>query len=88
MGHDISVDIVGTGNQFLFSAMPGSATIDDLDPTDSFDFSENTFDSWQNLMSHTSQIGVDTQISVSPTDTVLLKNTDLSSLTASQFHFV
>ena len=87
MGDGSSIDLVGTGNQFVFSATLGSATISDLDASDTFQFSQSTFGDWQSLLSHASQSGADTNINLTPTDSLLLKNVDLSTLTANRFRF-
>ncbi|HXT09037.1 MAG TPA: Ig-like domain-containing protein [Roseiarcus sp.] len=77
----------GSFDTFKFQAGFGHDLIADGGVGDTFYFSKTEFANFTDLLSHTSQIGSSTVIAAGA-DKLTLANTPLSSLVASQFHFV
>jgi hypothetical protein len=78
----------GTSDFFVFQSPIGLNTINGFDPTDTLQFNASDFANWNALLSHMSQSGADTVISLDPSDTVTLTGVTAANLTAAQFKFV
>jgi len=55
---------------------------------DILQFSSTAFNSFASVLAHAAQVGSNTVITLDAADTVTLNNTQLSKLSASDFHFV
>ncbi len=88
-GDDIFVG-GGQSDTFVFAANFGRDIIRDFKASgtaqDTIQFSKTVFDSFASVLSHASQDGQDVVISTG-IDTLTLKNTKLSALNSSDFHF-
>jgi Ca2+-binding RTX toxin-like protein len=88
-GNDIFVG-GGQSDTFVFAANFGRDIIRDFKASgsaqDTIQFSKTVFDSFASVLSHASQSGQDVVISTG-NDTLTLKNTKLSALNSSDFHF-
>ncbi|OCK57070.1 Ig-like domain-containing protein, partial [Bradyrhizobium sp. LMTR 3] len=88
-GNDILVG-GGQSDTFVFAANFGRDVIKDFAASgtaqDTIQFSKTVFDSFASVLSHASQVGQDIVISAG-SDTLTLKNTKLSALNSSDFHF-
>jgi uncharacterized repeat protein (TIGR03803 family) len=78
----------GASDFFVFQSPIGLNTINGFDPTDTLLFKASDFADWNALLSHMSQSGADTIISLDPFDTVTLTGVTAANLTASQFKCV
>ena len=77
----------GTAEAFVFQPAIGVNTIGGFGSTDSMTFSSSDFANWSALLSHTSQVGSNTVITLDATDKVTLTGVTATSLQQSQFHF-
>ena len=83
----------GGVDTFVFSGTKfGNDVITDFRPGiwvhDSIQFSKSAFSSFAAVLAHAAQVGSDVVISYDAADSVTLKNTSVSQLTKSDFHFV
>ncbi|MFT4129087.1 hypothetical protein [Labrys sp. (in: a-proteobacteria)] len=76
---------------FVFKPAFGNDTISDFTASgtgaDQINIDHNVFADWAALLSHTTQSGADTIITADANDVITLKNTTVSSLQQSNFHF-
>jgi hypothetical protein len=76
---------------FVFASNFGHSTIEGFTATgsgrDIIQFSKSVFDSFASVLSHASQTGQDVVISADASDSLTLKNTNLSALQKHDFHF-
>jgi hypothetical protein len=78
----------GASDAFVFQPAIGHETINGFAATDSMQFSASDFANWSALLSHVSQSGANTLITLDASDQVTLTNVTATSLAQSQFHFV
>ncbi|MGU3468845.1 calcium-binding protein [Methylobacterium sp. C33D] len=82
----------GGSNLFIFGPASGQDTITDFKPSgtghDLLQFDHTIFADASSALAAASQVGSDVVITESATDKVIMKNTDLSSLTKSDFRIV
>ena len=88
-GSDVMVD-TGAGGDFLqFGANTGQDVIYGFQASgsthDYVQLTSSNFTSFADIQSHLTQVGADTLLTLSPTQQILLRNTQVSSLTASDF---
>jgi hypothetical protein len=76
-----------SGDAFVFQPAFGQDVINGFAPAGHMTFSTSDFANWQTLLSHISQVGSDTVITLDVSDTITLKNVTASSLQPSQFNF-
>jgi hypothetical protein len=82
-----NVDATGSQESFKFGAAIGVSSITGFNATDSMTFASSDFASWNALLGHMTQQGANTVIALDANNVVTLANTQMASLTASQFHF-
>lgn len=88
-----SIDVSHAPNAALaFGLGDGAQTISGFatsgSSADTLVFSQDIFADWAHLLGATKQVGNDLQITLDPSDTVLLKNVALSSFTSNNARFV
>jgi hypothetical protein len=81
------LSLQGTNDHINMQNAFGTLAIDGFDATDKISFSKSDFANFQFLHDHMAQSGANTVVTLDANDAVTLKNVDLSTLTASQFHF-
>jgi hypothetical protein len=86
-GQSDTLTVSGNSNAFVFQPAFGQDIINGFTSTDSMTLSTSDFANWQALLSHTSQVGSDTVITLDASDTITLKGVTASNLQSSQFHF-
>jgi hypothetical protein len=86
-GNDVVSDS-GSSETFVFKASFGQDTLTGFDSTDHMQIDSAIFSDWAHLIGGAQQVGADTIITASPTDTITLKNVAVSSLSQGQFQFV
>jgi len=86
-GNDVVTDF-GSSETFVFKANFGQDTLTGFDSTDHMQVDSAVFSDWAHLLGGAQQVGADTIITASPTDTITLKNVAVSSLSQGQFQFV
>jgi|HubBroStandDraft_4_1064222.scaffolds.fasta_scaffold00548_9 hypothetical protein len=83
--------LVGGGNSdiFSFSGNFGEGTVTDFTPgNDQIYLAQNEFVDFAAVQSHAQQVGGNTMITLSASDSITLQGISLSSLNASMFHFL
>jgi hypothetical protein len=86
-GDDVVTDS-GSSETFVFKANFGQDTLTGFDSTDHMQVDSAIFADWAHLIGGAQQVGADTIITASATDTITLKNVAVSSLSQGQFQFV
>ncbi|RNJ48845.1 DUF4214 domain-containing protein [Methylocystis hirsuta] len=86
-GNDVVTDF-GSSETFVFKASFGQDTLTGFDSTDHMHIDSAIFSDWAHLIGGAQQVGADTIITASATDTITLKNVAVSSLSQGQFQFV
>ncbi|WP_454818868.1 hypothetical protein [Labrys neptuniae] len=91
VGANSTISVTGTSETFVFSPNFGKDTITGYQASgtgaDQINIDHNVFADWATLLSHTTQSGADTIITADANDVITLKNTTVSSLQQSNFHF-
>ena len=82
-----SAELSGTAEAFVFVPKFGADTLSGFSATDSFHFSSSDFPNFAAVQSNMVQSGIDTVITLDPTDKLTLTGVNMNSLTSSQFHF-
>lgn len=81
----------GGADTFVFAPNFGNDVIKDFNPSgrahDVVQFSKSIFDNFADVLAHATQAGRDVVITTDHNDSLTLKNTKLSSLDKSDFHF-
>jgi hypothetical protein len=77
----------GNSDMFVFQPAFDQDVINGFNSTDSMQFSASDFANWSALLSHVSQSGSNTVITLDASDTITLKGVTASSLQSSQFSF-
>jgi hypothetical protein len=85
-GNDVVTDS-GSTETFVFEANFGQDRITGFDGTDRMQIDSAIFADWAHLIGAAQQVGADTVITASASDTITLKNVAVSSLSQSQFQF-
>jgi hypothetical protein len=80
--------LYGNSESVVFQPQFGASAVGGFNSTDTMTFSASDFANFQALQQHMSQSGVNTLITLDASDKITLTNVNLSTLTASQFHFV
>ncbi|WP_298355284.1 DUF4214 domain-containing protein [Rhodoblastus sp.] len=83
-----AVSLNGGSDALIFQPALGQNTIWGFSSTDTIQLSKTDFASWSALLSHMSQSGSDTIITLDASDTITLKGVTASNLTQSEFRFV
>ncbi len=88
-GSDVMVDNGAGSDFFSFGANTGNDVIYGFKTSgtahDFIQLTNSTYSSFADVQAHLSQVGADTLLTLSPTSAVLLRNTQVASLTASDF---
>lgn len=91
VGANSTISVNGTSETFVFTSNIGHSTITGYGASgtgsDQINIDHNVFADWATLLSHTTQSGADTIITADANDVITLKNTTVSSLQQSNFHF-
>ncbi len=96
-GNSNTLNFLGTGNTatvsgssdaFVFQAAFGQDAINGFASSDTMQFAASDFANWSALLGHMTQSGSNTLITLDASDKITLTNVAMSSLQASQFHFV
>jgi hypothetical protein len=80
--------LYGNSESVVFQPQFGASAVVGFNSTDTMTFSASDFANFQELQQHISQSGANTLIMLDASDRITLTNVNLSTLTASQFHFV
>jgi hypothetical protein len=78
----------GASDLFVFQPTIGLDTINAFGSTDKIQFSKSDFANWSALLSHISQSGANTLITLDASDQVTLTGMTASNLSSAQFNFV
>ncbi len=96
-GNSNTLNFLGTGNTasvssssdaFVFQAAFGQDAINGFASSDTMQLAASDFANWSALLGHMTQSGSNTLITLDASDKITLTNVAMSSLQASQFHFV
>ena len=83
-----TASVTGTGEDFMFSAAWGQASISGFGATDSMNLSKSDFGgSWAGVQSHMAQVGANTVITLDQNNSITLTGVAMNTLQSSQFHF-
>jgi hypothetical protein len=83
-----TASVTGTGEDFMFSAAWGQASISGFGATDSMNLSKSDFGgTWAGLQSHMAQVGANTVITLDQNNSITLAGVAMNTLQSSQFHF-
>nr|WP_305080291.1 hypothetical protein [Methylosinus sp. Sm6] len=77
----------GGADIFVFAPAFGRDVVTDFTSSDKLRIDRTIFADWTTLLSHARQVGADTVLTSSATQTITLDNFNLASLTASQIQF-
>ena len=79
----------GGNDTFVFSGNIGHDTIADFNATnDVLQLSQNTFTNFAAVLAHATQAGSDVTITIDPSNSITLHNTELAQLTSQNVHLV
>jgi hypothetical protein len=78
-----NINIIGNSEILHFDSIAGTTSIVGFRSSDVLEFSARDFSDWQSLISHTSQVGSDTLISITSVGSVILCNTNLNDIISS-----
>ena len=87
VGKTDTLTVSGSSDAFVFVPAFGVDTINGFASTDQATFSVSDFANWSALLSHTTQSGSNTVITLDASDKITLTGVTASSLQSSQFHF-
>jgi Ca2+-binding RTX toxin-like protein len=87
-GGDDTLTGGGGADIFIFAPAFGRDVVTDFTSGDKLRIDRTIFADWTTLLSHAQQVGADTVLTSSATQTITLDNFSLASLTASQVQFV
>ncbi|MBY6241567.1 hypothetical protein K3F48_10295 [Methylosinus sp. Sm6] len=87
-GGDDTLTGAGGADIFVFAPAFGRDVVTDFTSSDTLRIDHTIFADWTTLLSHAQQVGADTVITSSATQTITLDNFSLAALTASQIQFV
>jgi hypothetical protein len=86
--HDANwLAVNGANETFVFQSTFGNDAIVGFNSSDAMQFAATDFADWSALLGHMSQQDANTVITLDAGATITLVNTQMASLTASQFHF-
>ena len=86
-GENDTLTLSGGNEGFVFQPAFGADVINGFASTDSMTFSSSDFANWSALLSHMTQSGSNTVITLDASDKITLTGVTESSLKSTQFHF-